>query len=129
MKPTEAIELADAMKPNMMSDEIKIRFINEVEARVHGEIIMKFEHTAEQEQCPVYTLPDDNDESEEPDMLVPDKYAMMYVYWLESRIDEQNQEMEKFNNDRTLFDVEWNNFVDSYIQDHMPLTAAPYFRV
>ena len=129
MKPTQAIELADAMKPNMMSDEIKIRFINEVEARVHGEIIMKCAHTAEQEECPVYTLPDDNDESEEPDMLVPDKYAMMYVYWLESRIDEQNQEMEKFNNDRTLFDVEWNNFVDSYIQDHMPLTAVPYFQV
>ena len=50
-------------------------------------------------------------------------------HWLESRIDEQNQEYEKLNNDRTLFDVEWNNFFDSYIQDHMPLTAAPYFQV
>ena len=146
MKPTEAIRTADQMRPNMMSDELKLRFLNEVEARVHGEIIMKCEHTAAQEVCPVYTLPEDDSEeeesdelsesseeedseTEEPDMLVPDKYAMMYVYWLESRIDEQNQEYEKLNNDRALFDVEWNNFFDSYIQDHMPLTAAPYFQV
>jgi len=131
MKPTEAIQTADQMKPNMMSDELKIRFLNEIEARVHGEIIMKCEHTAEQEECPVYTLPDpgDTDPDPEPDMLVPDKYAMMYVYWLESRIDELNQEASKFNNDRTLFEVEWNNFFDSYIQEHKPLTAASHFHI
>ena len=127
MKPTEAMGLADQMKPNMMSDETKMRFLNEIEARVHGEIIMKHEHTAEQEACPVYTIPEEGET--EPDMLVPDKYAMMYVYWLESRIDELNQEMAKFNNDRTLFKAEWDNFFDSYIAEHMPLTALPNFRV
>jgi len=127
MKPTEAMELADKLKANMMSDTLKIRFLNEVEARVHGEIIMKHEHTAAQEECPVYGLPEPG--AEEPEMLVPDKYAMMYVYWLESRIDEQDREWDDYNNHRTLFEAEWNNFFDSYIREHMPLTAAATFRV
>ena len=129
MKPTQAIALADEMKPNMMSSELKLRFLNEIEARVHGEIIMKHVHTAAQEECPVYTLPEPNATEEEPDMLVPDAYAILYPYWIESRIDELNQEWEKFNNDRTLFQTEWNNFFDSYIRTHMPLTARQHFRV
>lgn len=128
MKPMEAITLADEMKPNMMSTENKMRFLNEIEARVHGEIIMKHEHTTEQETCPVYTIPADPS-AEQPDMLVPDKYAMLYVYWIESRIDELNQEMTKFNNDRTLFQAEWDNFFSDYIGGHMPLTAMTHFRV
>ncbi len=128
MKPMEAITLADEMKPNMMSTENKMRFLNEIEARVHGEIIMKHEHTDEQETCPVYTIPADPGD-DQPDMLVPDKYAMLYVYWIESRIDELNQEMTKFNNNRTLFKAEWDNFFDDYIGGHMPLTAMTHFRV
>lgn len=128
MKPSEAISLADQLKANMMSSDLKLRFLNEIEARVHGEIIMKCEHTTAQEECPVYTLPDSPGD-EEPDMLVPDKYAMMYPYWIESKIDEQDREWDDYNNHRTLFEAEWNNFFDSYIQDHMPLTAAATFTV
>lgn len=127
MKPTEAIATADALKANTMNTTLKYRFLNEIEARVHGEIIMRHVHTEDQETCPTYSAPGVGDT--EPDMLVPDAYAMLYVYWLCARIDEQDREWDDYNNHRTLFEAEWNNYLDGYIRDNMPLTGGTGFTI
>ena len=133
MKPSEAIQLADQMKPNMMAEAVKYRFLNEIEGRVYNEILMKHTHDADMEK-PHYDVPEEpadpeEEAEEEPEMLVPDEYAMLYVYWLESRIDERNQETDKYNNDRALFEDAWGNFGDYWTQTHMPLTGAASFSV
>ena len=123
MKPTEAIRTADQMRPNMMSDELKLRFLNEVEARVHGEIIMKCEHTAAQEAKPVYT--EETDKLTE--LIIPDPYSMMYVYWLLTKIDMQNQEDGRYNVDRAHFENAWDTMSDWYTRSHMPIQRTREF--
>ena len=44
MTINEAITMADEMKPNMMKNAVKVRFLNEIEGKVHAEVIMKHEH-------------------------------------------------------------------------------------
>lgn len=120
-----ALDLADQMKPNMMDRETKILFLTEIEQVIHGEIIMKHVHTVEQETKPKY----DKDTDPGTELLIPDPYSMLYVYWLMSKIDLQNLEMDKYNSDRVLFENAYENMGDWYTREHMPIPAFPYFRI
>ena len=147
MTPEKAIQLADEMKPNMMSAEVKYQFLNEIEGKVFHEVIMTHEHD-EDAECPHYEPPtpgeteeaEEENESEEEteeeteeeseeeeaedepaEMLAPSPYDMLYVYWLMCQIDHVNQEMDKYNNDRGLFENAWGNFADYWNRTKMPI--------
>ena len=121
----QAMDKADAMKPNMMLETVKIGFLSEIEGKIHEEIIMTHEHTAEEETCPVY---DENTDTS-TEMLVPAPYDMVYVYWLMAQIDHLNQEMDKYNNDRGLFEDAWGNFADYWNRKKMPIQRNREFRI
>lgn len=119
----KALDTADEMMPNMMSRPLKIAFLTEIEQLIHQEIIMKHEHTPEQEAMPAYTV--DTDAGTE--LLIPDPYSKLYYYYLISRIDEQNLETDKFNVHWALFESNYDTMSDWYTRNHMPLTAMPHF--
>lgn len=121
----QAMDRADAMKPNMMLLPVKIGFLSEIEGKIHEEIIMTHEHTEEEETCPVY---DENTDTD-TEMLVPAPYDMVYVYWLMAQIDHLNQEMDKYNNDRGLFEDAWGNFADYWNRKKMPIQRNREFRI
>jgi hypothetical protein len=120
-----ALDLADQMKPNMMKRETKLVYLTEIEQVIHGEVIMKHEHTKEQETKPKY----DGDTDPGTELLIPDPYSMLYVYWIMSKVDLQNLEMDKYNNDRVLFENAYENMGDWYTRNHMPLQAHRHFRI
>ena len=121
----QALDTADEMMPNMMSRRLKMAFLTEIEQLVHQEIIMKHEHTQEQETLPVYT----EDKDPETELLIPDPYSKIYYYYLISRIDEQNLEIDKFNTHWALFENNYDTMSDWYTRNHMPLTAMPHYRL
>ena len=121
----QAMDKADAMKPNMMLETVKIGFLSEIEGKIHEEIIMTHEHTAEEETLPVY----DEDTDTSTEMLVPAPYDMVYVYWLMAQIDHLNQEMDQYNNDRGLFEDAWGNFADYWNRKKMPIQRNREFRI
>ena len=123
MTIAEAIALADQMKPNTMPNPTKVRFLSEVEGKIFNEIILKHEHE-EGIVCPTY----DEDTDSGTEMLVPAPYDMVYVYWLMAQIDHLNQEMDKYNNDRSLFEDAWGNFGDYWNREHMPIGARRFIR-
>lgn len=124
MNIQKALDLADQMKPNMMDQAMKIHFLEEIDQLIHDEIILKHEHTEDQEKKPEYDSDTDPGEA----LLVPDPYSELYVYWLMSKIDLQNLEMDKYNNDRALFENAYDTMSDWWTRNHMPLQAAPHFR-
>ena len=109
--------MADQMKPNMMPREMKIRFLQELDQMIYEEILLKHEHTQEEETKPEY----DSDTDPGTELLVPDTYAMVYVYWLMSKIDMQNLEMDKYNNDRALFEHAYAEMHDWWNRTRMPV--------
>lgn len=119
----QAMDKADRMKPNMMTAEDKIGFLSEIEGKIHEEIIMTHEHTAEEETRPEY----DSNTARTTEMLVPAPYDMIYVYWLMAQIDHVNQEMDKYNNDRSLFEDAWGNFADYWNRTRMPIQRNRQF--
>jgi len=125
MNIQEALDLADAMKPNMMEREVKIRFLGELDGMIHEEIVLKHEHTPAEETRPAY----DNDTPGDTDLIVPAPYDMLYVYWLMTKIDLMNMEMDKYNNDRALFENQYEQMSDWYTRTHMPIQRTREFRL
>lgn len=69
----------------------------------------------------------DVDEGEE--LLLPERFKMVYVYWIMTRIDQYNQETEKENNNRARFENEYEQMSDWWTRTHRPIPARPFFRI
>ena len=121
----KALDKADEMLPNLMSRQLKIGFLTEIEQYIHREIIMKHEHTEEQETIPEYT------EGTDPgtQLLIPDPYSNLYYYYLMYKISEQNLEFDKVNVFNSEFENKYDTMSDWYTREHMPLTAMPHYRI
>ena len=63
------------------------------------------------------------------ELLVPFPYDEIYTWWLMSKVDIQNQEIDKYNNDRTLFNNAYDTFSDYWTREHMPLQPVKEIRM
>lgn len=152
----EAIDITDEMKPNMMKRGLKYKYLTEIEQVIYEEIVMK--HYDSNNPTPpqpapsqdplwygwrdVPLYPEDAEPepekvkpvySEETDpgteLIVPDPYSMLYVYWLMSKIDIQNQEDARYNIDRTHFENAYEQMADWWTREHMPIQNTREFRL
>ena len=112
-----ALATVDEMKPNMMSTQLKLQFLTEIEQLFHQEVLMKHEHAEEQESLPVY----DTDTDPGKELIVPDPYSMMYVYWLLAKIDQQTLEEDKWDRDMQRFEQSYGTASDMWTRNHMPI--------
>lgn len=151
MKIQEALDRIDIMRPNMMPKHFKIAALSELDGLIHREIIKN--HTSGQprpmtlmEQI-INLSPEDRQippEGPEPEedftgytvetdpgteLLAPFPYDEIYLYWLASKVDFQNLEMDKFNNDRTMFNNSWEALSDWYTRTHMPKQRVRELRI
>lgn len=124
MNINEALAKADRMKPNMMTRQDKISFLQELDQKIYHELVLTHWHSPEATE-PEYDI--DTDEGTE--LLLPDRFGDVYVYWLLTKIDQLNQEEEKENNDRLRFDNEYEYMSDWWTRTHRPLPARPFFRI
>lgn len=95
-----------------------VTFIGTVEDAIGDE-------TAEDPERPYY----DNSTSTSTVLMVPSPHDMLYVYWLICQIDHMNMEMDKYNNDRELFQNAYDTFCDWYTRQHMPKQRNREFRL
>ena len=80
--------------------------------------------TAEDPERPAYA----SDTSTSTVLLVSSPHDMLYVYWLITQIDHMNMEMDKYNNDRALFQNAYDQYSDWYTRTHMPIQRVREFR-
>lgn len=120
-----ALDRADMMKPNMMERALKVAALSELDGLIHREIILKHEHPEEMDTFDGYT--EDTDSGTE--LLAPWPYDEMYGYWLMCKIDEQNLEYDKYQNDRTEFNNRYEMFHDWWRREHMPIQRNRQIRI
>ena len=120
-----ALDMADQLKPNMMQRAAKIGFLNEIDNMIYRELIMRHEHTDVEETAPAYDMETD----EATELLIPTPYDMLYVYWIMSKIDLLNQEMDKYNNDRALFENAYQQAADWINRTRMPISRTREIRI
>ena len=147
----EALDIVDEMKPNMMSRKMKIKYLTQIEQLIFSEIVNKHydgnrppinpynEHTDPLEIPPEEDIPQPPEPRSMPryteqtddgtELIIPDPYAMVYVYWLMTKIDMQNQEDARYNIDRAHFENAYETMSDWYTREHMPVQRTREFRL
>ena len=116
----EALEMTDGMRPNMMARPIKLKFLNEIEQQIHGEVIMKHAHSDAEATCATI----DTETDPERVLLIPAPYDKVYWRYIICQIDDMNQEMDKYNNDRALFEHEYAEMADWVNRTRLPISTV-----
>ena len=123
MKIREAVERIDSHKHNIYTQNDKIAWLSRLDSMVKTLIIDAHEGGEAVE----FTGYDDSTDLN-TEMLVPAPFDEMYLRWLEAQIDYSNGEYGKYNNAISMYQNLWDNYVNYYRRNHMPLsTAIKYF--
>lgn len=114
----KAIETIDRLKPNMFTQEDKVRWISELDALIWQDLISTHEPSAPCAGGDWTGYPDDAEHDTE--LLVKFPHDNIYIRWLESQIDLHNKEIAKYNNSRAMFNNAYVTYTDWYNRTHMP---------
>lgn len=124
MKAWEIIELVDEVKANHYDDKLKMKWLSDLDGLIWSEILSTHEDNPLPDGFPGYAVGRD----EETELIVPAPYDSMYRWYLESQIDLANQEINKYNNSKALFNNDYLAFTDYYNRRHMPVAVARNLR-
>ncbi len=111
----EAINKFDVLKPNSYTQTEKVKWLSTLDGVIKSEII----DTHEGGEDIVFNGYEDTT-SVETEMLVPYPYDDIYIKWLESQIDYNNAEYQKYNNSTTAYNNAYSAFERYYNRQHMP---------
>lgn len=120
-----ALDRIDEMKPNKQSVELKIGWLSELDGLIHREIILKHEHTEQQETFDGYDMTTDP----ATELIAPYPYDDIYPEYLAVKIDLQNNELGKYNTDKTMFNNAYDMLSDWWTRNHMPISKLSHFRL
>ncbi len=91
MKPSDVLAQAREMRPGEYSDEMLLDMLRELEARIARETLRG-----------LYVDYDDLPQCGE--LRAPAPYSAMYKWYVVAQIDLMNAEIERYNNDLTVFE-------------------------
>lgn len=124
MTATEALILADQTRPNEYEPELKLRWLAALDGQIRAELIDAF---APAEDCP-QTPPCSGGASGDPgcgdperELLIPWPWDDIYVRYLVMRIDLENGELERYNNDALAFNRIYRSYAGYYAHTHRPV--------
>lgn len=118
-----AIERIDGLKPNKYTDEQKIAWLSELDGMVFRELLL----THQQPQIIEFEGYSETDL--ETELLVPFPYTDVYQHYLAMQMDLANAELQKYANDKILFNNAYNTYSDYYTRTHMPVQRVRQFRL
>lgn len=107
MTSNKAIEIVDRLKPNVYSEEDKLRWIGELDGMVQR-LVMQTDEVTE------YVYPDDMDR----ELLIPAPFDDCYTLFLEAKIDYYNREYANYNNSAMMFEAQFSEYKKAYIREH-----------
>lgn len=108
----------DEMKPNVVSQEEKIKWISTLDGIIKSNII----DTHEGGENVVFNgYKEDVDLKTE--LLVPAPYDDIYLRWLEAQIDYASAEIAKYNNSLVAYNDAFALYQNYYNRTHMPKGA------
>lgn len=118
MTVSKAVAKTDALRPNDFSLADKIAWLSELDGRIKHEILDThegFDDVSFEGYTPSNTS---------VELLVPNEYADIYIYWLFLKMDFVNGEAQRFNNSAAMHNTAWINFANHINRTHMPKSVG-----
>ena len=118
----EAISRTDAVKPNAYGETAKIIWLSELDGMIKAEII-----DTHQGGENVSFIGYDINVDTTKELLVPSPYDVLYLSYLEMKIDFSNGEYSKYNNSMMMYNAAYSAFENYYNREHMPISRGRRF--
>ena len=122
MTISEAINRTDAVKPNAYNESRKILWLSELDGMIKSEIIDTHEGSEN-----ISFKPYDIDTDTTTELIVPYPYDVLYLRYLEMKIDYSNGEYGKYNNSMVMYNTAYSAFENYYNREHMPISRGSRF--
>lgn len=115
MTINEVLTQVQTLKPHQIPDEIMVRWISVLEGKIIDEIILTHE-LSEIVEFNGYSIDDMDTE-----LIVPDTYADVYIYYLEAMIDQTNNETSRYLSSMQMFNSAWQDYANYYNRNNKPI--------
>lgn len=113
MTAEQAIRLADLTRPNEYEPELKLFWLSRLDGRIREELYRTHED-GEDPSCAG---------GPERELPVGWPFDDLYVRFLVMRIDLENGELDRYNNDAAAFNRMYQSYAGWYTHHHTPLTV------
>lgn len=124
MTVQEAIDYVDKMRPNQFDTETKVEWLSKLDGQIFREVVLTHEGFLPHQEAPRYVC-----DHMEARLLVPCPYdEEVYGYYLMARIDKENAEFNRYNQDITMYNNAYLRFQNFYNRTHTPLPRHSQFR-
>lgn len=115
MKLSEAIKGADELRPgNKISNETKRRWLYSLDVGIFENVMLAHEDNASE-------YPKDYLTEFDPDLLLDNSDAEVYVWYLVAQIDSATGESERYNTSTERYKALYKAFSAKYTREHMPI--------
>lgn len=118
----ELIDIVDKLHVNKYDDELKFRWLSDIDGQIYNDILCTHEDNFMPEGFEGYDSWNDG----ETELIAAEPYTDLYRWYLEAQMDLANQEMNKYNNSKSMFNVSYKAFADAYNRQHMPLNKGGF---
>lgn len=105
-------------KPNQFDYGKLMDWLNVIEARIYKEVICRI--TGEDPDDYVNITEDQGSR----ELLAKEPYHELYVFYLFSRIDFINQEMDRYGNSAAMFNQTFQDFANEFHRTHTPANKS-----
>ena len=120
----ECISMIDKTKPNGMTRETKVMWLNNVDMMIVKTVINAHSGSEEYADFAGYTPETDGSTP----LIAEAPFDALYLAWLEMQIDYANGEYDRYNNSAAVFQARYDDFRAFYTRTHMPKeTPVRYF--
>ena len=117
MTISEAISQADQLRPNDLDTAAKLCWLSNLDGQIFTELFCT--HTDGPASFEGY----DAQTPQTTALLIPFPYDELYPRFLAMRIDLENGELDRYNNDAAVFNRLWQSTAAQYCRTHTPLGA------
>ena len=121
MTINKVLTQVQTLKPHQIPDEIMVRWISVLEGKIIDEIILTHE-LSEIVEFNGYSIDDMDTE-----LIVPDTYADVYIYYLEAMIDQTNNETSRYLSSMQMFNSAWQDYANYYNRNNKPIGSPLKF--
>lgn len=121
MKLKDMINQVIRLRGQQYDEDIMTGWINEIEAQAVEQVLNRAVGGVTEFE------PYEWKKDQEKELLIPQRFQDVYLNYVFSKIDFMNQETERYNNDISMFEASWQEFMAWHIRNYQR-QPGPSFR-
>lgn len=122
MTVQNAIDMADALRPNTIPEPIKAGWLATLDGMLRDGVVAQHQPQG----TPTIGTGADVDASPLTELLAQEPYQQMYQYWLCAQIDFALGEIARYSNSMALYNSALDAFTAAYKQGHIPVERGQF---